>query len=76
VAAGLIGFEITWRAEVYDGAPQESSAADYGTLGITFCARKPRDQKEWQEWHDAVLAAQSCELPPARQAGSAQLDGG
>jgi hypothetical protein len=72
VAAGFIAFEITWRAEVYDGAPQESSAADFGTLGITFRARKPRDEQEWQ---DALFAAASCELPAARQAGSTRPDG-
>jgi hypothetical protein len=61
VAAGFIGFEITWRADVFSGAPQASSAADFGTLGITFRARKPRDE---QEWLDALSAAQSCSIPP------------
>jgi hypothetical protein len=41
VAAGFIGFEITWRADVFGGAPQASSAAQFGTQGITFRARKP-----------------------------------
>jgi hypothetical protein len=63
VAAGFIGFEITWRAEVYSGAPQASSAADFGTLGITFRARKPRDE---QEWLDALSAAQSCGITLAQ----------
>lgn len=40
MAAGFIGFEITWRADVFSGAPQHSSAAQYGTLGINFRARK------------------------------------
>jgi hypothetical protein len=40
-AAGFIGFEITWRADVFSGAPQSSSAAAFGTLGINFRARKP-----------------------------------
>jgi hypothetical protein len=62
VAAGFIDFAISWRAEVYSGAPQASSAADFGTLGITFRMRKPRDE---QEWLDAVRAAQSCRIPPA-----------
>lgn len=58
--AGFIGFEITWRADIYGGAPQASSAADFGTLGITFRARKPRDE---QEWLDTVSAASSCTIP-------------
>jgi len=59
VAAGFIDFQITWRAEVYAGAPQESSAEDYGTLGINFVARKPLDDAE----RDTYLASQTCELP-------------
>lgn len=65
MAAGFIDFAITWRADVFSGAPQASSAADFGTLGITFRARKPRDE---QEWLDAVSAASSCTIGPARQA--------
>jgi hypothetical protein len=61
VAAGFIGFEITWRADVYGDAPQASSAADFGTLGITLRARKPRDE---QEWLDALNAAPSCTIAP------------
>lgn len=30
----------TWRAEVFNGAPQASSAAKFGTIGINFRARK------------------------------------
>jgi hypothetical protein len=63
VAAGFIDFAITWRADVYSGAAQASSAADFGTLGITFRARKPRDE---QERLDALSAAPSCTIPPAR----------
>ena len=63
MAAGFINFEITWRAYVFSGAPQASSAADFGTLGITFRMRKPRDE---QEWLDAVSAAQSCGISPPR----------
>lgn len=40
MAAGVREFEITWRGDVYGGAPQESSAAHFGTLGITFRAQK------------------------------------
>ena len=64
MAAGFIHFEITWRAEVYSGAPQASSAADFGTLGITFRARKPRDEQDEQPCRDAVSAAQSCMITP------------
>jgi hypothetical protein len=39
-AAGFVGFEITWRAEVFEGAPQQSSAAYFGTVGINFRASK------------------------------------
>jgi hypothetical protein len=39
--AGFRDFEITWRAAVFDGAPQASSAAYFGTLGINFRAVKP-----------------------------------
>jgi hypothetical protein len=35
-ASGLEGFEITWRADVFSGTPQESSAADFDTKGIYF----------------------------------------
>jgi SAM-dependent methyltransferase len=40
-AAGFVHFEITWRADVFAGAPQASSAASFGTLGINFRASKP-----------------------------------
>ncbi len=41
-AAGFHGFEITWRDDVFAGAPQQSSAAAFGTLGINFRAAKAR----------------------------------
>lgn len=47
VASGFVDFEITWRAEVFAGAPQASSAAQFGTVGINFRARKARDDAEW-----------------------------
>ncbi len=40
-AAGFRDFEITWRADVFSGAPQESSAADFGTKGINVRAVVP-----------------------------------
>jgi hypothetical protein len=47
VAAGFVGFEITWRADVFSGAPQASSAAKFGTVGINLRARKARTEAEW-----------------------------
>lgn len=41
-AAGFEGLEITSRADVFAGAPQQSSAAAFVTLGINFRARKPQ----------------------------------
>jgi hypothetical protein len=68
VAAGFVGFEITWRADVFSGAPQSSSAAGFGTLGINFRARKARDEEEWMQ----TLAALSCAVPatPALHLGA------
>jgi hypothetical protein len=59
VAAGFVDFEITWRADVFSGAPQESSAAEFGTQGTNFRARKATNNEEWQ----AALAALACEIP-------------
>lgn len=59
VRAGFVDFAITWRGDVFAGAPQSSSAAEFGTLGITLRARKARDDAEWIE----ALAALSCDMP-------------
>ncbi len=56
MAAGFVNFEITWRADVFSGAPQSSSAADFGTLGINFRARKAASTEELA----AALAALNC----------------
>jgi hypothetical protein len=56
--AGFVDFEITWRGDVFDGAPQESSAANYGTLGINFRARRARNEEEWFD----ALNALNCEI--------------
>ena len=56
MAAGFVAFEITWRADVFSGAPQSSSAGKFGTLGINFRARKPVTPEEWA----AALARLSC----------------
>jgi hypothetical protein len=58
VGAGFVGFEITWRADVFSGAPQSSSAANFGTLGINFRARKAASEAEWEE----ALAGVNCAL--------------
>jgi hypothetical protein len=39
--AGFVDFAVTWKADVFAGAPQKSSAAAFGTVGINFRARKP-----------------------------------
>jgi hypothetical protein len=39
--AGFADFAITWKAPVFEGAPQSSSAAKFGTVGINYKARKP-----------------------------------
>jgi len=56
VAAGFVGFEITWRKDVFSDAPQAGSAEKFGTLGINFRARKAASEEEW-------TAALSCEAP-------------
>lgn len=59
IAAGFVDFEITWRGDVYAGAPQASSAAKFGTKGINFRARKPANESEWME----ALQALTCDVP-------------
>ena len=59
MAAGFVDFAITRRADVFGGAPQAGSAASFGTLGITFRARKATGEQEWR----AALAALACETP-------------
>ncbi len=59
MAAGFVDFEITWQADVFSGAPQSSSAAEFGTQGINFRARKAANEEEWH----AALAALACALP-------------
>ena len=63
MAAGFIDFAITWRAEVYADAPQESSAEDFGTLGITFFARKPLNEQEREDY----FARQMCDVPTSAE---------
>ena len=65
MAAGFVNFEITWRADVFSGAPQAGSAANFGTLGINFRARKARSGEE----SAAALAAMNCGVP-IRDAGT------
>jgi hypothetical protein len=54
-----VDFEIASRMDVYAGAPQSSSAAKFGTKGITFRARKAANDEEWM----GALQALQCELP-------------
>ena len=54
LAAGFVSFEIVARADVFAGAPQASSAAKFGTLGINFRARKPSTDAEWREQVSAL----------------------
>jgi len=56
--AGFVRFEITWRADVFAGAPQTSSAAEFGTLGINFRAYRPGDGDGWTADQEAF----SCTL--------------
>ncbi|HUF90361.1 MAG TPA: hypothetical protein VMR66_10345 [Gemmatimonadota bacterium] len=60
MTAGFVEFEIPWRAPVFAGAPQSSSAEKFGTQGINFRARKAASEAEW----DAALAELACERPP------------
>ena len=58
MAAGFVDFEITWRADVFSGAPQAGSAAKFGTLGINFRARKAASEEE----RTAALEKLSCRI--------------
>ena len=59
MAAGFVDFEITWQADVFSGAPQASSAAEFGTQGINFRARKAAHEQEWY----TAMASLACEVP-------------
>ncbi len=59
VMAGFVDFKITKRLDIFSGALQEGSAGDFGTLGITFSARRPHSKEEWH----AELKALNCEIP-------------
>jgi TusA-related sulfurtransferase len=72
VMAGFVDFEITWRADVFSGAPQASSAANFGTLGINFRARKSRDEAEWA----TALSALNCEVLPVGEGEVPTIGGG
>ena len=66
MAAGFVGFKITWRKDVFSDAPQAGSAEKFGTLGINFRARKAANEEEWT----AAMAALSCEVPAQQSAGA------
>jgi glyoxylase-like metal-dependent hydrolase (beta-lactamase superfamily II) len=61
VAAGFVGFEITWRKDVFGGAPQAGSAASFGTLGINFRARKPVDEQKTDTTLGRTMPSRSAE---------------
>lgn len=69
VQAGFVNFEITWREDVFRGAPQDSSAGDFGTIGINFRARKAVNDSEWFE----ALTALNCEMPIQNSDGHGML---
>ena len=64
MAAGFVGFEITWRKDVFSDAPQAGSAEKFGTLGINFRARKAANEEEWA----AAMTALSCEIAAPQSA--------
>jgi TusA-related sulfurtransferase len=66
VAAGFVDFEITWRADIFSGAPQQSSAASFGTLGVNFHARKATSEQEWTR----ALESLNCAVPEPVQPSS------
>ena len=66
MAAGFVGFEIAWRAEVFAGAPQASSAAQFGTVGINFRAWKARDEAEWAREVAGLAHVRSTLAAPVR----------
>ena len=49
VSAGFVDFTITWKADVFADAPQHSSAAEFGTKGINFRARKGKEKSELEK---------------------------
>ena len=59
MAAGFVDFAITWKGDVFRGAAQASSADAFGTVGITFRARKAANDAEWA----GALARLSCAVP-------------
>jgi hypothetical protein len=65
----LVNFEITWRKDVFRGAPQAGSAENFGTLGINFRARKAKSEVELA----IALEALSCEMPINAQPSGACL---
>lgn len=58
VGAGFVDVAIPWRADVFAGAAQSSSAGKYGTLGINLRARVAASEAEL----DAALAALACNV--------------
>jgi hypothetical protein len=63
-AAGFTDFVVLSRVDVYAGAPQHSSAAKFGTLGITFAARRLL--------HGEQVEGPACAIGSARSRGTAK----
>jgi SAM-dependent methyltransferase len=59
VMTGFVDFEITWRADVFNGALREDNAVNFDAVGINFRARKAKNDAEW--W--VAMAGLNYELP-------------
>jgi hypothetical protein len=42
---GFEDFRIAWRGDIFRDAPQQTAAAAFGTVGITYSARKTERPK-------------------------------
>jgi hypothetical protein len=71
VAAGFVDFAITWKADVFSGALQASSADAFGTVGITFRARKAANDAERATAPAKLSCAVAAHTPGAEQGGDA-----
>ena len=56
------------RLDVFRDAPQASSAAAFGTLGITFRARRAADANEWGRALEAL--ARDAPVSPGQAAAA------
>ena len=70
--AQMLEYADEWPERVFSGAPQAGSAANFGTLGINFRARKAAGEEELT----TALAALSCEMLADRSSRSTSHTGG